>query len=220
MSLAVLTSLIDALKIVLFRSTCNCKFFRPHNSFWGRNICIESDGFHFCISFKSAFSEMTRKHIFCAHFNDFVSRSTFERHELKRNRKNVTSIQKTGSFRNGQSMFQLSIKYSSGYDNEKTNKQTNYTATSNNKQISLVDNIAFAKVSCLLTTGLFFWHLCQFMPLGQYIPFYNLQDTSLCSDSAFFLSHLISVWLRIIYFCADFKTLFLNKICGSCRELV
>ena len=38
--------------------------------------------------------------------------------------KNVTAIQKTGSFQNGQSMFQLSIKYSSGYGNEKkpTNK--------------------------------------------------------------------------------------------------
>ena len=39
--------------------------------------------------------------------------------------KNVTAIQKTGSFQNGQSMFQLSIKYSSGYGNEK-NQQTNW----------------------------------------------------------------------------------------------
>ena len=53
MSLAVLTSLVDALKMVLFCSTCNCKLCLAHNSFWGRNICIESDGFHFCISFKS-----------------------------------------------------------------------------------------------------------------------------------------------------------------------
>ena len=60
----------------------------------------------------------------------------------------------------------------------------------------------------------------QFMPHGQYILFDNIQDISLCTNSAFFLSHLLTVWSRIINFCTDFKTLFLNKICGSCRELV
>ena len=40
---------------------------------------------------------------------------------------------------------------------KKTNKQTNYTATSNNNPKSLVDNIAFAKVSCLCNTSLFFF---------------------------------------------------------------
>ena len=44
--------------------------------------------------------------------------------QLSKGRKNVTAIQKTGSFQNGQSMFQLLIKYSSGYDDEK-NQQTN-----------------------------------------------------------------------------------------------
>ena len=77
--------------------------------------------------------------------------------QLSKGRKNVTAIQKTGSFQNEQSMFQLLIKYSSGYDNEKTNKQTNYTATSNNNQKSLVDNIAFAKVSCFCNTSFFFF---------------------------------------------------------------
>ena len=98
MSLAVLTSLVDALKMVLFCSTCNCKLCLAHNSFWGRNICIESDGFHFCISFKSAFRAMTRRHVFCAHFDDFVSRSTFERHEQKRNRKKRNCYSKDWKF--------------------------------------------------------------------------------------------------------------------------
>ena len=80
--------------------------------------------------------------------------------QLSKGRKNVIAIQKNkNSFQNGHSMFQLPIKYSSGYDNEKTNKQTNYTATSNNNQKSLVDNIAFAKVSCLCNTSLFFFNI-------------------------------------------------------------
>ena len=39
---------------------------------------------------------------------------------------------------------------------KKTNKQTNYKATSNDNQKLLVDNIVFAKLSCLFTTSLFF----------------------------------------------------------------
>ena len=95
---------------------------------------------------------MTREHI------SALTLMTSYHAQLSEGRKNVTAIQKTGSFQNGHSMFQLPIKYSSGYDNEKTNKQTNYTATSNNNQKSFIDNIAFAKVSCLCNTSLFFFN--------------------------------------------------------------
>ena len=95
---------------------------------------------------------MTREHI------SALTLMTSYHAQLSKGRKNVIAIQKTGSFQNQQSMFQLLIKYSSGYDNEKTNKQTNYTATSNNNQKSLIDNIAFAKVSCLCNISLFFFN--------------------------------------------------------------
>lgn len=52
---------------------------------------IESDGFHFCISFKERMECDDKKgYVFCAHCNNFISRSTFERHERKRNGKNLT----------------------------------------------------------------------------------------------------------------------------------
>ena len=61
-----------------FCSTCNAKLCRAHYSLWGRNVCIESDGLHFCISFKECMQCDDKKaYVFCAHLNDFLSRSTF-----------------------------------------------------------------------------------------------------------------------------------------------
>ena len=110
---------------------------------------------------------MTREHI------SALTLMTSYHAQLSKGRKNVIAIQKNkNSFQNGHSMFQLPIKYSSGYDNEKTNKQTNYnyTATSNNNQKSLVDNIAFAKVSCLCNTSFFFltaWSVYATRPINS-----------------------------------------------------
>ena len=43
-------------------------------------------------------------YIYCAHCNDFVSRSTFERHERKRNKSNLTDT--FGSTPNSRDLFQ------------------------------------------------------------------------------------------------------------------
>ena len=48
-------------------------------------------GYHFRISFKERMECNDKKgYIYCAYCNDFVSRSTFERHERKRNETNFT----------------------------------------------------------------------------------------------------------------------------------
>ena len=74
-----------------FCSTCNSKVCLAHYSLWGRNICIESDGPYFCISFKERMRCDDKKaYVFCAQLNDFLSCSTFERHEGKRNGKILT----------------------------------------------------------------------------------------------------------------------------------
>ena len=52
---------------------------------------LKATGFHFRISFIERMECDDKKgYIYCAHCNDFVSRSTFERHERKRNKSNLT----------------------------------------------------------------------------------------------------------------------------------
>ena len=48
-------------------------------------------GYHFRISFKERMERNDKKgYFYCVHCNDFVSRSTFERHKRKRNETNLT----------------------------------------------------------------------------------------------------------------------------------
>ena len=48
-------------------------------------------GYYFRISFKERMERNDKKgYIYCAHCNNFVSRSTFERHERKRKETNLT----------------------------------------------------------------------------------------------------------------------------------
>ena len=65
---------------------------------------LKSTCFHFRISFKERMECDDKKgYIYCAHCNDFVSRSTFEAHERKRNETNLADTFKATS--NSQDLF-------------------------------------------------------------------------------------------------------------------